>query len=140
MIPKECKRLAEVDFPIGKVSNAASAEKEGRIAHVPKLHVWPAARPTGACRGILLALLLPDPCDPSCPTDFVHRARNILPRVQGKPGSSNEALREELMRFIGTFSVWDNAAKDSYIEAARALVKAAHGDDSPLVVDPFSGG
>ncbi|NUQ63767.1 MAG: DUF1156 domain-containing protein [Pirellulales bacterium] len=52
MISKECKRLAEVDFPIARVSLFARAEKDSRIAHIPRLHVWPAARPGGACRAV----------------------------------------------------------------------------------------
>jgi putative DNA methylase len=140
MIPKECKRLAEVDFPVAKVSSAASAEKEGRIGHIPKIHVWPASRPTGACRAVLLALLLPDPCDPACPADFANRARNILHPVQGKAGSTSLELRQELLRFVGVFANWSNAANQAYLDAARALVVAAHGEEAPLLVDPFAGG
>ena len=32
------------------------------------------------------------------------------------------------------------AANRTYLEVSRALVKAAHGEDPPLVVDPFAGG
>ena len=38
MIPKECKRLAEVDFPIAVVSKHAAREKS-------TLHPWWALRP-----------------------------------------------------------------------------------------------
>jgi putative DNA methylase len=81
MIPKECKRLAEVDFPIAGVSVRAGAEKDSRIAHIPRLHVWPAARPGGACRAVLLASLLPDPCDEKCPSSFLERAPKILSQI-----------------------------------------------------------
>jgi len=33
-----------------------------------------------------------------------------------------------------------NSAQRTYLEVSRALVKAAHGEDPPLVVDPFAGG
>ncbi len=33
MIPKECKRLAEVDFPIAEVSKHAAWEKSIRHGH-----------------------------------------------------------------------------------------------------------
>ena len=33
MIPKECKRLAEVDFPIAEVSRHAAREKSIRHGH-----------------------------------------------------------------------------------------------------------
>src|SRR5207245_10309594 len=34
----------------------------------------------------------------------------------------------------------DLAANPTYLEVSRALVKAAHGKEPPLVVDPFAGG
>src|SRR4029450_6056568 len=38
------------------------------------------------------------------------------------------------------FANWDLAADRTYLEAARQLVKAAHPEETPLVVDPFAGG
>ncbi len=58
-----CKRLIEVDLPIARISASASAEKASRAGHIPRLHIYPAARPTGACRAVLCAALWPDPCD-----------------------------------------------------------------------------
>jgi putative DNA methylase len=140
MIPKECKRLAEVDFPIAIVSKHSAREKSIRHGHPSTLHLWWARRPLAACRSMLLALLLPDPCDPNCPEEFNVRARRILPRAQGTPGAGDLELRNELLRFIGQAASWDNASNPVYAETARALVKAAHGDETPLVVDPFAGG
>jgi len=140
MIPKECKRLAEVDFPIAVVSQHAAHEKSVRQGHPSTLHLWWARRPLAACRAMLLGLLLPDPCDSCCPEEFKTRARNILPRVQGKPGNTGLELRTELLRFIGDFSNWKNAASPTYLEAGRGLIRAAHGNEAPLVVDPFAGG
>jgi adenine-specific DNA methylase len=140
MIPKECKRLAEVDFPIAIVSKHSAREKSIRHGHPSTLHLWWARRPLAACRAMLMALLLPDPNDTYCPEQFKQRARNILPRVQGKPGATDSDLRNELLRFIGDFANWDNSASPVFLEAARGLVKAAYGDEPPLVTDPFSGG
>src|SRR5205085_6064520 len=70
MIPKECKRLAEVDFPIAVVSKHSAREKSIRHGHPSTLHLWWARRPLAACRAMLMALLLPDPCDLHCPADF----------------------------------------------------------------------
>ena len=70
MIPRECKRLAEVDFPIAVVSKHAAREKSIRHGHPSTLHLWWARRPLASCRAMLLALLLPDPCDPHCPEEF----------------------------------------------------------------------
>src|SRR5689334_24973770 len=114
MIPKECKRLAEVDFPIAVVSKHAS--KERRVGHPSTLHLWWARRPLAACRAMLLALLLPDPCDENCPDDFKTKARALLARVQGKTGAEDLDLRRGLLKFIGEFSNWDLASNLSYVE------------------------
>jgi hypothetical protein len=52
VIPKECKRLAEVDFPIAAVSKYAAREKSIRHGHPSTLHLWWARRPLAACRSI----------------------------------------------------------------------------------------
>lgn len=141
MIPKDCKRLAEVDFPIAQVSRHAAREKSIRHGHPSTLHLWWARRPLASSRAMLLALLWPDPCDLLCPTEFKERARTLLPQVGGcNPGTTNEDLRKALLKFIADFANWDNAAQRTYLEVSRALVKAAHGEEPPLVVDPFAGG
>jgi len=140
LIPKECKRLAEVDFPIAVVSRHSAREKSGPKGHILTLHLWWARRPLSACRAILLGLLLPDPCDPHCPEDFKHKARELLPNVQGKIGPDDEDLRHALLKFIGDFSNWDFSSNQTYLELGRGLVKAAHEEETPLAVDPFAGG
>ncbi len=146
MIPRECKRLAEVDFPIAEVSKHAVREKSIRHGHPSTLHLWWARRPLASSRAVLLALLLPDPCDEQCPEDFRQRAREILLDLNGRPQGwataieSNEGLRRILLKFTADFANWDNAANSSYLKTGRALVKAAHGEEPPLVVDPFAGG
>jgi adenine-specific DNA methylase len=89
---------------------------------------------------MLLALLWPDPCDPTCPVEFKEKAREVLAPIQGRPGPKDEGLRKALLKFIGDFANWDRSADKTYLEASRALVKAAHGEEPPLVVDPFAGG
>lgn len=140
MIPKECKRLAEVDFPIAEVSRHSAREKAIRHGHPSTIHLWWARRPLAACRAMLLALLLPDPADENCPPHFKDKARKLLLRLRGKIGDKPDDLRQALLKFIGDFSSWDLAADQSYLEASRELVKAAHGAEAPLVVDPFAGG
>ena len=140
VIPKDCKRLAEVDFPIAVVSRHSAREKSIRHGHPSTLHLWWARRPLAACRAMLLALLLPDPCDEHCPAEFKKEARSLLPSVQGEAGPKDIDLRNALLRFIGDFANWDLAANPRYLEVGRGLVKAAHGEETPLVVDPFAGG
>ena len=141
MIPRECKRLAEVDFPIAEVSKHAVREKSIRHGHPSTLHLWWARRPLASSRAVLMALLLPDPCDEHCPEAFKKQARSLLSRAPNcDPGTTDETLRKALLLFIGDFATWDLAANRTYLEVSRELVKAGHGKDAPLVVDPFAGG
>ena len=149
MIPVECKRLAEVDFPIAEVS-AAVLKREKRFP-VPRglpstMHQWWARRPLGSSRAMLLGLLLPDPCDTNCPKYFKDSARQILENMHGAPKSwtsivdTDTGLRQALLEFIADFASWDNTSIPAYFETAQRLVKAAQGEDRPLVVDSFAGG
>ena len=146
MIPRVCKRLAEVDFPIAEVSKHALREKSIRHGHPSTLHLWWARRPLASSRAVLMALLLPDPCDPHCPAAFKKEARRILLDMHGRPSGwttaikPDEGLRRIILTFIADFANWDFAANHTYLEVSRALVKAAHGEEVPLVVDPFAGG
>ena len=146
MIPKSCKRLAEVDFPIAEVSRHAVREKSIRHGHPSTLHLWWARRPLASSRAMLMALLLPDPCDPHCPAAFKTAARRILLGMHGRPQGwaaaleSDEGLRRIILTFIANFANWDNAASPAYLDVSRALLRAAHGEEAPLVVDPFAGG
>jgi 3-dehydroquinate synthetase len=108
LIPKDCKRLAEVDFPIATVSKHAAREKSIRHGHPSTLHLWWARRPLAACRAVLLGLLLPDPCDPHCPKEFKAKATKALLDVPGwatermkQQVKSVEGLRKALLAFIG---------------------------------------
>ena len=139
MIPRECKRLAEVDFPIAVVSKHAAREKSIRHGHPSTLHLWWARRPLASSRAVLLALLLPDPCDPHCPEAFKRQATEILGAVRQPPVNDAE-LRKALLWFIGAFANWNMAAHPTYLQVGRNLVQAAHGEEAPLVVDPFAGG
>ncbi len=146
MIPQACKRLAEVDFPIAEVSRHAAREKSIRHGHPSTLHLWWARRPLASSRAVLMALLLPDPCDSHCPESFRKRAREALLGMKARPSGwdrqvkDDEGLRRVLLKFIADFANWDNAANQEYLETGRALVRAAHPEETPLVVDPFAGG
>src|SRR5713226_1842125 len=92
MIPASCKRLAEVDFPIAAVSAHSAREKSIRHGHPSTLHLWWARRPLAACRAMLMALLLPDPCDTNCPTDFKKEARRLLALMPGGAAAAPSRL------------------------------------------------
>src|SRR5215210_5339137 len=109
MIPRECKRLAEVDFPIAVVSAHAAREKSIRHGHPSTLHLWWARRPLASSRAVLMALLLPDPCDQNCPDSFKKTARQVLGEVR-QPPKTDADLQKALLWFIGSFANWDMAA------------------------------
>ncbi len=141
MIPRECKRLIEVDFPIAAVSRHSAREKSIRHGHPSTLHLWWARRPLAACRAVLLGLLFPDPCDEHCPAEFKGKARKALKGLPNVGAMKDDAaLRKALLTFIADFANWDLSTDQTYLKASRALVKAAHGEEPPLVVDPFAGG
>jgi len=129
VIPRECRRLAEVDFPIGEVSRHAVREKSIRHGHPSTLHLWWARRPLASSRAMLLALLLPDPCDAMCPPEFLEAARSVLAGMDGAPQrwkrelQTDAGLRQILLRFIANFANWDNAAAPAYLN----LSVGAHG-------------
>ena len=118
MIPRNCKRIAEVDFPIAVVSKHAAREKSIRHGHPSTLHLWWARRPLASSRAVLLALLLPDPCDEHCPHAFKERAREILREVRQPPADDVE-LRKALLWFVGAFANWDMAANQTYLDVGR---------------------
>ena len=119
--------------------NYAAREKSIRHGHPSTPHLWWARRPLASSRAVLLALLLPDPCDEHCPEGFKRQAREILRAVR-QPPVNDEELRQGLLAFIANFANWKNAADRTHLDVSRALVKAAHGEEPPLVVDPFAGG
>ena len=145
-IPKTCKRLAEVDFPIAVVSKHAVREKAIRHGHPSTLHLRWAWRPLASSRAMLMALLLARPRGPALLGGVPPTARRILTEMTWRPPgwaeqiADDAGLRKGLLQFIGDFADWDKAADAVYLAAACALVKAAHPDETPLVVDPFAGG
>ncbi|MFH1139720.1 MAG: DUF1156 domain-containing protein [Pseudomonadota bacterium] len=141
MIPKECKRLAEVDFPIAVVSKHSAREKSIRRGHPSTLHPWWARRPLAACRTMLLGLLPPDPSDPRCPEDFKKKTRKIPAPWPRAPEPDDDGPRRGLPRFSGDFANWDLCPPTPpNLEASRGLVKTAHPEEKPLVVGPCAGG
>ena len=146
MIPKECKRIAEVDFPVAKVSKSSLLENASRGSHPKGLHLWWARRPLSACRSVLLALLLLDPADPLCPSDYIEKMRSTLLSLHGRPirweseSHTPEGLRRIVLEFIAEFSRPEKATNPRYVRTARNLVTMLAAGDQPVVCDSFAGG
>lgn len=142
MIPKGCKRLAEVDFPLSAVNDACVEENNRKTrvdsGHLSLLHTWWARRPLASCRSLLLTLLLPDPCDPLCPAEFKEAVRKALQQYR-KVGPKDADLQKALLAYVADIANWDIVRVAGYASTARELVKAAHGG-LQHVFDPFAGG
>jgi adenine-specific DNA methylase len=161
-IPENCKRLAEVDFPLVAVSSAGHREKNIHTGSFSSVHVWWARRPLAACRAMNLACILPDPADENCPVDLLSEIARILDEFQRNLGSrkimhlenawdsdddgdmkSNRnqrmELRVRLLKFIGEYSSWDNKSNQIYTRCARELVTSCH-ESVPVILDSFAGG
>jgi len=93
MIPKDCKRLAEVDFPIAVVSKHSAREKSIRHGHPSTLHLWWARRPLAAARAVIFAQMVDDPS--SCP--------DLFPTEKAQ-----EKERQRLFRIIEDLVQWEN--------------------------------
>lgn len=151
-LQKYPKRLIEIDLPIRKISEHARREKSIRHGHISTLHLWWARRPLAACRAVALAALLPDPADAACPESFLEAASATLSTLREAIGGSKAEMREPLqlrvalLQFISAFANWDLSNDRNYLNAARALVAAAHQalggapGSRPFVFDPFAGG
>lgn len=111
------QRLIEADFPLRAVSEESVREKNIRHGHISTLHIWWARRPLAASRCTALAALLPD--DPQRRETFLRLVRDLAPwEVVSGSDPAGERLLEE----------------------ARRLIREAHGDRPPRVLDPFAGG
>lgn len=92
----------------------------------------------GLLPGVLLGLVLPDPCDEHCPADFRKKVRQLLRKTRNGIGDDDLALRQALLAFLSDFAHWDLSLGVTHLEVARGLVKAAHPEEPPLVVHPFA--
>ncbi len=130
------KKLIEVALPLESINKASAREKSIRHGHPSTLHLWWARRPLASCRGVLLALLLPDPCDPHRPSDFKTTARELRNDGLLIYEWSPDILRMELDRYIWSEDrgwevrlkqLWEHLAQYCYVPRLfdhEVLVKA----------------
>ncbi len=146
------RRLIEVDLPIRRISAHARREKDMRLGHIPSLHIYPAARPTAACRAVVCATLWPDPLDELCPQSFrgnadtamrsfarlVIGSRELLEicdtdsrKRYSKIAQADEPLTVEQLRillldFIADLASWEASTNSVFLQTARSITAAAH--------------
>jgi len=140
------KKLIEVSIPLEAINIASAREKSIRHGHPSTLHLWWARRPLAACRAVLFAQLVDDPC--SWPDRFPTE-------------ESQDAERRRLHKVIEAMVPWEASNNETILDAARWEIARsvawglgeeppARGDGpaildylqtkAPPVYDPFSGG
>ena len=60
---------------------------------IPSLQLWWSRRPLASSRAVLMALLLPDPCDEHCPEAIKNKVRGLLPKFGCGKGVTDQELR-----------------------------------------------
>jgi putative DNA methylase len=152
------KRLIEADLPIKKIGDlVVKTEKKFPIprGHLSTLHAWWARRPLGSCRAVILASILPDPCDELCSHTFIEEIFDLLKNFIRDVASSKELvnitlentstdyiklikidfdinekekrifIRHLLIDFIANYSSWKCGNNFRYIKLAKDLVKSS---------------
>lgn len=139
------KRLIEVDLPIRRISQEAAAEMEKRRGHIPMMHIWWAHRPPTACRSVLLASLIPDPCDENIEESVVDEIKKILSDFQSRYGkgsgeiTTKEGLRNELIRVV-EFSAYYDLRYDVELIGICSRLCRLLSDGNPTIYDFYAGG
>ena len=113
---------------------------------------WASLHAASVAGGVAVGVL-PDGVDgtaaarsvgPHCLAAFKQEARRILLRHEGRPQGwsqtieTEDGLRRILLTFIADFADEGVVPDSAYMKGSRALVKAAHDEQVPLVVDPFT--
>ena len=119
------KKLIEVALPLEVINAASITEKAPRPGHPSTLHLWWARRPLAACRAMLFASLVDDPC--SHPDKFATE-------------EAQEQERQRLFRIIEELVKWENSNNETVLNAARAEILESTTNNPPPVLDPFCGG
>ena len=133
-------------MPLEVINKASAREKSIRHGHPSTLHLWWARRPLAACRAVLFAQLVDDPC--SWPEEFPTQ-------------EDQEQERTRLHHLIGEMVPWEATNDETILNKARfeiarsiargrganppaaddaAAVLSYLSEYAPPVCDPFCGG
>jgi putative DNA methylase len=125
------RRLIEAAFPLRQTSLDSVHEKNIRHGHLSTLHIWPARRPLAASRAALLATLLVEP--------HLEEERDALvKKIGGKVTTEIKKGKEREVTSGGVLH-WTRE-KSPILKELRERVLREHGDEPPVVMDPFAGG
>ena len=110
------RRFIEEHFPIRKVGDESSREKNITHGHIATLHRWWARRPLAASRATIYASLIPAP-----------------------DGNDDKEVKRR-NREIARLSEWENPIDKERIDNARRRILDYNDGFPPRVLDPFAGG
>ncbi len=136
------RRLIEAAFPLKQASLDSVHEKNVRHGHISTLHIWPARRPLAACRGALIAALLPDPGTPEKRKELCEkiggRVKEEIERKKTPGGRMIERVKETTE---GGILHWKRETENAEtLEWFKQEIRKAYGGRAPKVLDPFAGG
>ena len=130
---------------MAEVSRPAAREKSIRHGHPSTLHPLVGTPPLASSLAVLMALLLPDPCDPSCPDEFKSRGKGP-PIGDARSGPRNGTPRSRPAKDYGrSRSSSSPTSPTGTTRPKRRTWKPdwdrhgpPHPEETPLVVDPFA--
>ncbi len=126
------KRLIEVAFPLEKVSEHSSREKNAnKHGHISSLHIWWARRPIAACRAFIYASLVDDP-----ETDGKREA--LLREVADL--ASRAAVRNPEQVVRASSDGGSGLTGTQLLARARERILRDNGGKPPKLLDTFAGG
>ncbi|MBW4257495.1 DUF1156 domain-containing protein [Methanobacterium sp. YSL] len=108
------RRFIEDSFPVKEISEESAKERNIRHGHISTLHIWWARRPLTSSRATNYASLIP-------------------------AATNNEDLKKK-REFIIELSKWKNSFNDELLDSAKQDILSFYDGESPLILDPFSGG
>ena len=140
------KKLIEVSLPLKAINAASAREKSIRHGHPSTLHLWWARRPLAACRAVLFAQLVDDPC--AWPEEFPteesqarerKRLHGIIEEMVPWKATHDERIigraRYEIARSLARGR--GDSPPDEHDAAAVLAYLHRH---APPICDPFCGG
>ncbi len=140
------KKLIEVSIPLEAINAASAREKSIRHGHPSTLHLWWARRPLAACRAVLFAQLVDDPC--AWPERFVgetaqeterRRLHKVIEAMVTWEASNNETILTAARWEIARSVAWGLGEEPPAREDGSAVLHYLQ-TKAPPVYDPFSGG
>jgi putative DNA methylase len=142
--PQPRKKLIEVALPLEEINKASAREKSIRHGHPSTLHLWWARRPLAACRAVVFAQLVDDPCawperfpSPEAQAEERKRLHDVIARMVPWEASNNEAILNEARYEIARSVAWSRGEEPP---KKPADLLAYLQQFAPPVYDPFCGG